>query len=57
METFERAMKWSILGGWFLFNLYLIILMRLLFKVRRLYYNGAFETEMVSQTLRHSLPV
>ena len=46
MEAIERTLKWTILGGWFIFNCFLLIVLKNIVQLRRKYYSGEFEEEL-----------
>ena len=46
MEAIERTLKWTILGGWFIFNCFLIIVLKNIVQLRKKYYAGEFEEDL-----------
>ena len=54
LEAMERTLKWSILGGWFIFNIFLIIVLCNIVKLRKKFAYGDFDRESMPQSIRHS---
>jgi len=43
LEAIERTFKWFVLGGWFLFNIGLIVILCNIVKLRRMFYQGQLD--------------
>ena len=56
LEAIERTFKWFVLGGWFLFNIGLIVILCNIVKLRRMFYQGQLDNSvMTHQSGRQSL--
>lgn len=45
IESLERLMKWTVLGGWFIFNIFMVSVIFNLIKYRKMYYDGLLEVD------------
>lgn len=45
IESFERLLKWAVLGGWFIFNIFMVSVIFNLIKYRKMYYDGLLEVD------------
>lgn len=46
IESLERLIKWSVLGGWFIFNIFLGVVIFNVIKYRKMYYDGRLEENL-----------